>query len=215
MSVQVKLRRDTYANIFNSGTPLSGAQGEVWVDTTNMRLIVNDGVTGGGFSPCTALSVQNSTTDKNLASATFGTFFSHATTFTIPANFMINKRAFRVTAHFQFTCVASPPTITFKLLLGTAAIYLSAAIAPAAFTNVQVALQWVFQATAAPGASVNVQCAAINQVTGIGGTTGPSLTAMPVAIATNAAQAVTIATEWSATATSFVDLNQLIVEALN
>ncbi len=51
MSVQVKRRRDTAANIAGF-TP---AQGELIVDTTNNRVIVGDGVTAGGF-PAAKLS---------------------------------------------------------------------------------------------------------------------------------------------------------------
>jgi hypothetical protein len=45
------MRRDTAANILGK----HGAQGELWVDTTNNRVIVNDGVTPNGF-PAAKLS---------------------------------------------------------------------------------------------------------------------------------------------------------------
>lgn len=51
MSVQVKTRRDTAANIATA----AGASGELWVDTTNNRVVVNDGTTVGGF-PAARLS---------------------------------------------------------------------------------------------------------------------------------------------------------------
>ncbi|WP_294538112.1 hypothetical protein [uncultured Rhodoblastus sp.] len=46
MSVQVKRRRDTAANV----AVYAGAQGELIVDTTNNRVTVHDGVTPGGFA---------------------------------------------------------------------------------------------------------------------------------------------------------------------
>ena len=46
MSVQVKHRRDTAANI----AAFTPAQGEIVVDTTNNRMIVGDGATAGGFA---------------------------------------------------------------------------------------------------------------------------------------------------------------------
>ena len=46
MSVQVKHRRDTAANI----AAFTPAQGELVVDTTNNRVIVGDGFTAGGFA---------------------------------------------------------------------------------------------------------------------------------------------------------------------
>jgi hypothetical protein len=47
MSVQVKRRRDTAANVAS----FVGAQGELIVDTTNNRLRVQDGATAGGWPP--------------------------------------------------------------------------------------------------------------------------------------------------------------------
>src|SRR5271166_5292697 len=46
MSVQVKRRRDTAANV----AAYTGAQGELIVDTTNDRVTVHDGATAGGFA---------------------------------------------------------------------------------------------------------------------------------------------------------------------
>lgn len=46
MSVQVKRRRDTAANV----AAYAGAQGELIVDTTNNRVTVHDGATAGGFT---------------------------------------------------------------------------------------------------------------------------------------------------------------------
>ena len=51
MSVQVKHRRDTAANI----AAFTPAQGEIIVDTTNGRMIVGDGATAGGI-PAAKLS---------------------------------------------------------------------------------------------------------------------------------------------------------------
>ena len=212
MSVQVQLRRDIYANVAAN----HGATGEVFVDTTNQRLVVQDGATLGGFPAPVTLTVQNSGSTNNSNTGS-GAFVDMTPTFTIPANFMIAARAFRVTAHFQITDGSGPPTIAFGLSLGTTAIYTSASSNPAAnLTNVQFAVQWIFQATQAPGAAANVQCAATNQANGVGAT-GVGLTAMPAAVATNASQVLTIATEWATagTGTTTIGLNQLIVEALN
>ncbi len=46
MSVQVKRRRDTAANVAG----YTGAQGELIVDTTNNRVTVHDGLTAGGWA---------------------------------------------------------------------------------------------------------------------------------------------------------------------
>ncbi len=46
MSVQVKRRRDSAANV----AAYTGAQGELIVDTTNDRVTIHDGATAGGFA---------------------------------------------------------------------------------------------------------------------------------------------------------------------
>lgn len=46
MSVKVQLRRDVAANV----AAFTGAQGELIVDTTNNRLVLQDGATAGGFA---------------------------------------------------------------------------------------------------------------------------------------------------------------------
>jgi Major tropism determinant N-terminal domain len=69
MSVQVKRRRDTAANIAGF-TP---AQGEIIVDTTNNRMIVGDGATAGGFAAAKLSEVlTGSTALAQLALGAFG-----------------------------------------------------------------------------------------------------------------------------------------------
>lgn len=46
MAKQIQLRRGTTAQV---NTAPVGAEGEVWVDTTKNVIVVNDGVTAGGF----------------------------------------------------------------------------------------------------------------------------------------------------------------------
>jgi hypothetical protein len=70
MSVQVKRRRDTAANV----AAYTGAQGELIVDTTNNRVTVHDGVTPGGWAAAKLSEVPvNSRTavaDANYAALT-------------------------------------------------------------------------------------------------------------------------------------------------
>ncbi len=212
MAIKLQLRRDVYTNV-NAGT---GADGEVFVDTTNRRLVVQDGLTAGGFPAPVMLSVQNGGNTNNSASGS-GVDFDHNLTFTIPANFMIAKRVFRVTAHFRLTTGSAPPNLIHKIKLGSITIGASATLTPgASMTNVQPCFQWVFQSTQAPGAAANVECAAIVTPNAVG-LTGPSMTVMPVAIATNAAQVLKMSTQWSAvgTGTTTIAISQFIVEALN
>jgi hypothetical protein len=215
MSVQVQLRRDTDANILLS----KGAVGEVFVDTTVYRTVVQDNVTLGGWPAPITLFVGNGGSVNNSNTGS-GAFINHTPTFTIPANFMIAARAFRLTAHFQLTTGTAVPILTVRLSLGSAVIATvgnPTAGPGASQTNAQVALQWIFQATQAPSASSNVQCSVIENTNIAANSSTTSQTAMPVAVATNAAQAVTIATQWATpgAGTNTIGLNQFILEALN
>jgi hypothetical protein len=191
----------------------------VFVDTTVYRTVVQDGMTAGGWPAPITLFVGNggSTNNSNTGS---GAFINMTPTFTIPANFMIAARAFRLTAHFQLTTGTAVPILTVRLSLGSAVIATigNPTAGPGANqTNAQVAIQWIFQATQAPSASSNVQCSVIENTNIAANSSTTSQTAMPVAVATNAAQAVTITTEWATagTGTNTIALNQFILEALN
>jgi hypothetical protein len=213
MSVQVQLRRDTYANV-NAN---HGAAGEVFVDTTNQRLVVQDGATNGGFPAPVTLSVQNGG-DTNNSNSGSGSDHDHTLTFTIPANFMIAARAFRVTAQLQLTSGSAPPILTHKIKLGSTSIGANSGQAPlASQTNVGITLQWIFQSTQAPGAAANVQCGLLTVPSGPSSTINENITAMPVAVATNGSLVLKITTLWSAagTGTNTIGLNQFILEALN
>ncbi|MGH6811316.1 MAG: hypothetical protein ACREDM_02915 [Methylocella sp.] len=213
MSVQVQLRRDITTNVQAN----KGALGEVFVDTTVNRLVVQDNVTAGGWPTPITLFVGNSgsTNNSNTGSSAF---VNMTPTFTIPANFITAARAFRVTAHLQITTGSTVPILTHRLSLGSTAIGQAGSTTAimASQTNVGFALQWIFQATAAPGGAVNVQCSIIC-TPNAGNVTLQNSIAQPVSVATNAAQAVTIATEWTTAGvgTNTITLSQLIVEALN
>jgi hypothetical protein len=58
MSVQVRRRRDTAANV----AAYAGAQGELIVDTTNNRVTIHDGATPGGFAAAKLAEVLTGTT---------------------------------------------------------------------------------------------------------------------------------------------------------
>jgi hypothetical protein len=68
LSEQLQLRRDTAANV----AAATGAQGEPWVDTTNNRLIVNDGATAGGWAAAKLSEVGAGATLANAATAAHG-----------------------------------------------------------------------------------------------------------------------------------------------
>jgi hypothetical protein len=214
MSVQVQLRRDTDANILLN----KGAVGEVFVDTTVFRTVVQDNATLGGWPAPITLFVGNNGTVNNSNTGS-GAFVNHTPTFTIPANFMVAARAFRVTAHMQMTTGSTAPVLSQRISLGAAVIGQcgGATLSPASQTNVGFILQWIFQATAAPSGSTNVQCSLVAGGLGATNVNQLSTTAQPVVVATNAAQVLTIATQWATAGagTNTIGLNQLFVEALN
>jgi hypothetical protein len=74
MSVQVKRRRDTAANV----SAYVGAQGELIVDTTNNRVTVHDGVTAGGW-PAAKLSEVLTTARTAVADANYAALVSDRT----------------------------------------------------------------------------------------------------------------------------------------
>jgi hypothetical protein len=66
MAIQVQLRRGSSADVAAN----HGAQGELWVDTTNNRVVVQDGTTNGGF-PAAKLSEVPVAPSPNGATADF------------------------------------------------------------------------------------------------------------------------------------------------
>ena len=68
MSTQVQLRRDTAANV----AAFTGAQGEVIVDTTNNRLVAQDGATPGGFAAAKLSEVVTLGASSLVAQAAHG-----------------------------------------------------------------------------------------------------------------------------------------------
>lgn len=69
MSEQLQLRRGTSANVASS----TGAQGEVFVDTTNNRLVLQDGATAGGFPAAKIADVAQRTAVADAAYAALST----------------------------------------------------------------------------------------------------------------------------------------------
>jgi hypothetical protein len=100
MSVQVKRRRDTAANV----SSFAGAQGELIVDTTNNRVTVHDGVTPGGWAAAklsdefTLIGIGTAPDPSNTLSVFGGSALFNGTNF----NFTLNKSAAANTASIMF-----------------------------------------------------------------------------------------------------------------
>ena len=163
------------------------------------------------------LSVQNSGSVNDSSSGS-GAYVNHTPNFVVPANFLKAARALRITCLFRVTAGSAPPTFEIQLLAGSTVLAHNAPGAPAVgASNVQWGIQYFVQAVDAPGASANVECASVANANGVGASNIANTTAMPVALATNGALTLQVATKWSAagTGTTNITLRQFIVEALN
>jgi hypothetical protein len=202
-----------FDQVWNFITPNEGMT--LWVSDED-TLYSFDGANWVRSGGVRALSVQSGG-DANSSASGSGTDYDHSLTYAIPANFLNANKALRVTAHFRLTTGSSVPTLAAKLKLGSVALADQTPVGfPASLTNNQYALSWLVQATGAPGPSASLECAPL---------TGPapvasgaySIVAMPVSVATDAAQTLKIGTQWGSagSGTNSVTLSQLIVEALN
>lgn len=181
------------------------------IDRTSGLLTHADGVV-----PRT-LSAQRSGDTNNSASGS-GAYKEHNLTYTIPANFLTQGRVLRVTAHFRVTTGSAVPVVDIQLRAGSSVLahYQPNATAVSA-TNNQFGLQWFIQAIDAPGAAADVEAVMIGNSNAIASLVVHSDTDMPVALATNAALVIKVATQWATagTGTNTLTLSQFIVEALN
>jgi hypothetical protein len=213
MSTQVQIRRGTTAEC-DAMTP---AAGELILDTSLNQLRVGDGLTLGGKGLPAVMSVQNSGDTNNSASGS-GADYVHSLTYSIPANVLKAGRSLRVTAHFRLTSGSSAPTLAVKLKLGSTVVSenIQSAVGNS-LTNNQYAVTWFIQATAAPGAAANVEVAVQSSNNAAANANVHNTTDMPVALATNGALTLAIASQWATagTGTSTLKLSQLIVESVN
>ncbi len=98
MSVQLQLRRGTASQVAS----FTGAIGELAVDTTNRRLVVNDGVTAGGVPANGAYGPYGSGLQLNTLEGSIETITPGGMTYTsalqIPARVMVVGVSHRVIA---------------------------------------------------------------------------------------------------------------------
>jgi hypothetical protein len=151
MSVQVKRRRDTAANV----AAYTGAQGELIVDTTNNRVTVHDGVTAGGWAAAKLsdqfgpIGVGTAPDPSNPLSVYGASALFNGTSF----SFTINKSASGNTASILFQDgfsgraqfgLTGDDNFHFKVSANgstwTEAIMLDAATGAATFANARTAV---------------------------------------------------------------------------
>ena len=98
MSVQLQLRRGTASQIAS----FTGAIGELAIDTTNRRLVVNDGMTSGGVPANGAYGPYGSALQLNTLEGAIETITPGGSTYTsalqIPARAMVVGVSHRVIA---------------------------------------------------------------------------------------------------------------------
>src|SRR5215211_6284740 len=105
------------------------------------------------------LSMQRSD-DTNDSAFRAGAYRDHNLTYTIPANFLKQGRALRITAYFRVTTGSSVPTLDIQPKAGNVVLaHFTPNAVGASITNNQFPLQWILQALDAPGAAANVEAA--------------------------------------------------------
>lgn len=169
-----------------------------------------------GPAPVRGVSIQNGG-DSNSSASGSGTDYPHSLTYSVPANFLSSGRALRVTACFKITTGSASPTLVHKLKLGGTTVSSHAVSTPANnLSNDNYCLQWMLSAQAAPGGSVNTTTAMLGSSNGPANSINLNTTDQPVALATNGALTLAVATLWATagTGTNTIALDQLIVEAL-
>lgn len=173
--------------------------------------------TGDDIAKPTALSVQNSGSTNDSSSGS-GAYINHTPNFVLPANYLASGKALRITAHFRITTGAVAPTLSVQLKAGTTVLaQLTGSTPTALISNNQYGLTFVVQAIAAIGAAANVEATLFGNSNSPGGVAVGSDTDMPVALATNTALTLQMATQWGSAGTGVntIILSQLIVEPIN
>ncbi len=125
MSVQVKRRREAVPFI----STFVGAQGEIIVDTTNRRILVQDGVTAGGIPANGAYGPNGSFLQLNTLEGEIETInpggITYSTTFQIPPRAMVIGVSHRIitgiTGCTEFEIGVSGTPNMFATGLGTSA----------------------------------------------------------------------------------------------
>lgn len=152
-----------------------------------------------------------------LTAATINTTETQfASTFQIPANYLIANKLLRVTYLIQDLSTATIPTRVYKIRLGAVGIGGTIVAQGSAYSAVATTfghgLTYIIVGTAAAGASVNVVTIPITPVT----LTDKNVTSQPVAIATNAAQNINFTLTYSGNgASNTTQVLAMIVEEGN
>jgi hypothetical protein len=171
---------------------------------------IGSGITGG-LSVVRTLSAQYANADQMAATTTTDDQI-FATTFTLPADYLIAGKVLRVTFGLNGVSTASPTQI-LRLSVGGANIMSSTAVAPTSGTF-YTGLQFLITGTEAASASSAVDFECVHHYLSTASAsrwTGGGL----ANCATNGTLTIGLVVKWSAnTAGNTLNLRQMIVEAL-
>lgn len=196
-----------------------GDEGEIFYNTDTRQLVSNDGVTVGGFHlPIMSYSFPSNGTVGSINNSSSGSGTDHNHNFGgfsggVAANVLYPGRIVIVKAVFYLTTGSAAPNLITKLKAGSVVLAQNTAVTPPnSISNRSYSMEWVVQATQAPGAAANLLSSQVTSSIADGNTI-----AQPVAVATNASIVLIVATNWSAAGTGVntVQLEQLSVEIKN
>lgn len=223
LNASVPVFTDASKNLI-SGTQ-TGTGTKVVVDTSPTLVTPNIGVATAtsvnGFTPGGVLFASVGNTDTVACpNNTTGNF---ATTYTIPANYLVANKILRLTVSFAITSSASPPNVGYRMTIGGTTVFTGTAVVPTInMTGSPVTAQFYIQGSAAAAASAAVYTAVTPGFQISGTAYGPwvavgvGVNNQPVNLATNGTMVIQPQLFCSTnTAGNSLKLQQMIVEALN
>ena len=203
-----------------SGGAAPGASGLIAIDSTRGTFKFYNDLSAASGPAVEVLSAPQNATGDTLTCAGMGAGnpTAFATTYTIPANYLIANKMIRLGLGFMST-TQTTPSMTSYIKLGSTIVWQSVAAASASQTSAGWGAAFIIQAIDAPGAAANVMTHSYGPSgSGGGGAyfTGRNTLAQPVAVATNGTLAITAVLNCSTnTAGNTYALHQFVVETLN
>jgi hypothetical protein len=200
-------------NLASGVAPSAPAAGDLWSDGETVK-----GRFGGLTRALAGAITSQHTGDTNNSSSGSGSDYTHNKTETIPASYLTEGKAMRVTAMFKLTTGAAAPSLIQKLKLGSTVVADHAATTPQ--NNIAghtYDLTWTVMATSAPGASGTVNATLSSSANAGVADTIRNTVSQPVTLATNGDLVLSVATRWGAagTGTNTIQLIGLVAVAIN
>lgn len=143
-----------------TGATFSIADGKTFTASNSLTLAGTDSTTqtfaGISGKPWSVISATVGNTDT--VACPNNTTANFATTYTIPANYLVANKLLRVTLEFGMTTTATVPNIGFNLLIGGTNVFVAstANAATAGWVKVPMGIQFLVQGSAAASASAAV-----------------------------------------------------------